>query len=58
MYSIKVFEELALKYDKWSNENRFVYESELKAIEKVIPEGFGVEIEVGNGRFVGGKYRR
>ncbi len=49
--SIRVFEELALEYDKWFEENRFVYETELRAVREHIPKGFGVEIGVGTGRF-------
>lgn len=51
MDSIKVFEELALEYDKWFDENRFVYESELRAMKRHLPKGFGIEIGVGTGRF-------
>ena len=51
MDSIKVFEELSLEYDKWFDENRFVYESELKAMKRHLPKGFGIEIGAGTGRF-------
>ncbi|MBO8181603.1 MAG: class I SAM-dependent methyltransferase [Archaeoglobus sp.] len=51
MDSIEVFEKHAQKYDEWFEENKFVYESELLALKKFIPEGRGLEVGVGTGRF-------
>ena len=51
MNSIRVFEEYTLEYDKWFDENRFVYESELNILKKIIPKGKGLEIGVGTARF-------
>ena len=52
MYNIEVFDKYFEEYDKWYEENRFVYLSELNAVKELIPEfKFGVEIGVGTGRF-------
>lgn len=48
------FEENPRKYDDWFDGNRFAYESELRAVEMLLPRtGEGVEIGVGTGRFAG-----
>jgi len=51
MVKIEVFEKYTERYEKWFERNRFVYESELEAVRKVIPKGKGIEIGVGTGRF-------
>lgn len=52
MKSIKIFEELAQEYDEWFEKNKFVYESEIKALKKFIPkDSKGLEVGVGTGRF-------
>lgn len=51
MARIEVFEKNTTRYEEWFERNRFVYESELLAIKKMIPEGKGIEIGVGTGRF-------
>jgi len=51
MAKIEVFEKYTERYEKWFERNRFVYESELEAVRKVIPKGKGIEIGVGTGRF-------
>ena len=51
MVKIDIFEKHAERYEKWFERNRFVYESELEAVRKVIPKGKGIEIGVGTGRF-------
>ena len=52
MAKIKPFEEHADEYEAWFDENKFVYESELSAIQKLLPSiGTGIEIGVGSGRF-------
>jgi SAM-dependent methyltransferase len=49
---IAPFEKYASDYEAWFEKNRFVYESELKAIQQQLPQkGEGVEIGVGSGRF-------
>ncbi len=46
------FDENPLKYEEWFEDRRFVYQSELRAIEEQLPEnGVGLEIGVGSGRF-------
>ena len=48
----KPFDEHHEKYEEWFTKNRFVYQSELKAIGHFIPKrGKGVEIGVGSGKF-------
>lgn len=51
MTSIGVFDARADEYEAWFESNRFVYESELAAIRSMLPEGKGLEIGVGSGRF-------
>ena len=52
MAKIKPFDEYALQYEDWFERNRFVYESELKAIREQLPKSNnGIEIGVGSGRF-------
>ena len=54
MAKIGTFEENAGKYDGWFDGNRFAYESELRAVGRMLPRtGAGVEIGVGTGRFAG-----
>ena len=46
------FEKYPMRYDNWFERNKYAYESELRAIEKLLPKnGQGVEIGVGTGRF-------
>ena len=52
MAKIFPFEKYAKQYEEWFVENRWVYESELRAVKTMIPTGgHGVEIGVGTGRF-------
>jgi len=47
-----IFDEKHERYDRWYDEHKFAYLSELEAIKKVLPEkGKGLEIGVGTGRF-------
>ena len=39
------------KYDKWYDTHPSLYQTEIKALEKVMPSGWGLEIGVGTGRF-------
>jgi ubiquinone/menaquinone biosynthesis C-methylase UbiE len=45
------FDKYAKEYDKWFDENKIIYESEIEAIKKHILKGEGLEIGVGTGRF-------
>ncbi|MCD6486494.1 MAG: class I SAM-dependent methyltransferase [Syntrophobacterales bacterium] len=46
------FETNTDEYEEWFEENRFVYEAELRAVKKLLPtEGESIEIGVGSGRF-------
>jgi SAM-dependent methyltransferase len=52
MARTKAFDEHSRQYEQWFAENRWVYQSELKAVSHFIPpSGVGVEIGVGSGRF-------
>lgn len=52
MANIEPFEKYALEYEAWFESNRFVYESELRAIKEKLPQrGVGIEVGVGSGRF-------
>jgi ubiquinone/menaquinone biosynthesis C-methylase UbiE len=48
---IKPFEQYTERYEKWFEENRFAYLSELEGVKSLLPEGRGIEIGVGTGRF-------
>jgi len=48
---IKPFEEHYERYEGWFEEYRYAYLSELEAVRRLIPEGKGIEIGVGSGRF-------
>lgn len=45
------FDKLTLEYDNWFSENEFIYQSEINAVKKILPEGNGLEIGIGTGRF-------
>ncbi|WP_457621695.1 class I SAM-dependent methyltransferase [Persephonella sp.] len=51
MAKVEPFEEFTERYEEWFEKNRYAYLSELNAVKKLIPEGKGVEIGVGSGRF-------
>ncbi len=52
MPKIEPFEKHRDKYEKWFEDNKFVYQSELEAVKRLLPvSGKGVEIGVGSGRF-------
>jgi SAM-dependent methyltransferase len=52
MKSRDIFERHAQEYDRWFDENRCVYQSELMALRALIPaEGLSLEVGVGTGRF-------
>jgi len=49
--SVEIFDRNWKKYEVWFEKHKATYSSELKALKKVIPEGLGLEIGVGSGRF-------
>jgi len=52
MAKIEPFEKHASEYDEWFEKNRFVYKSELRAVQEQLPQkGEGIEVGVGSGRF-------
>lgn len=52
MAKIESFEKYTEQYEEWFIRNRFVYESELKAIREQLPKAEkGIEIGVGTGQF-------
>jgi len=52
MFKIDPFEKHTSEYEAWFENNRFVYESELRAIKEQLPKkGEGIEVGVGSGRF-------
>ena len=52
MAQIEPFEKFTRRYEDWFEEHRYAYESELKAVQMLMPEyRSGVEIGVGSGRF-------
>lgn len=52
MANIESFEKHAWEYEAWFENNRFVYESELRALKDKLPQrGEGIEVGVGSGRF-------
>ncbi len=48
---IEIFEKHTGRYESWFEKNLFAYSSELKGIKKLLPNGKGIEIGVGSGRF-------
>ncbi len=52
MPKIAPFEKHIIKYDKWFEKNKYVYQSEINAIKDILPEfNKAVEIGVGSGKF-------
>ncbi len=52
MARIGPFEKYTEKYEKWFEENKCVYKSEVSAIREILPDfKNGIEIGVGSGRF-------
>ena len=49
---VSAFDRGALEYDHWFNQNRAVYEAEIKAVKALLPQtGLQLEVGVGTGRF-------
>ena len=51
MTTADIFNSHTKEYEEWFEKNKFAYESEVAALKKVTPEGRGLEIGVGTGRF-------
>ena len=52
MPKIEPFQKHAIKYDRWFEENKYAYQSEINAIKSLLPEfNNAVEIGVGSGKF-------
>ena len=52
MSKIEPFEKYSNLYEEWFDKNRFVYESEVAAVKRLVPrKGTGIEIGIGSGRF-------
>jgi len=52
MPNIAAFEKYAAEYEAWFDRNRIVFQSELQAVEELLPEkGEGCEVGMGTGRF-------
>lgn len=49
--TVEHFEKTWRQYDKWYDTHQALYQTEIKALEKVMPSGRGLEIGVGTGRF-------
>ena len=45
------YESHADAYDQWFDENPEIYQAEIKAIQSLLPDGKGIEIGAGSGRF-------
>lgn len=51
-YNIHVFEKHAREYDRWFETHTYAYESEVLAVQSLLPRGGkGLEVGVGTGRF-------
>jgi len=52
MDGVAVFDKHADEYDRWFDENQQIYQAEVNALRRFIPEtGLGAEVGVGTGRF-------
>jgi SAM-dependent methyltransferase len=52
MPKIFPFQRYTDRYEKWFEDNQWVYQAELKAVKSLLPEGrYGVEVGIGTGRF-------
>ena len=52
MSKINIFDRYAKEYDTWFDTNLWVYQSEVQAVKRFVPQNSkGVEIGVGTGRF-------
>lgn len=54
MIKIEPFEKYTDRYDDWFENNKFIYQSEVKAIKEILPDfNKGIELGVGAARFAG-----
>lgn len=51
MPKIEPFETYPDRYEAWFEEYPFVYKAEIEAVRRLLPEGTGLEVGVGTGRF-------
>lgn len=52
MAQTRPFQKYTARYENWFEDNPWVYQAELKAVECLLPEGqYGVEVGIGTGRF-------
>lgn len=52
MPKIEPFQKHAMKYDRWFEENKYAYQSEINAIKELLPAfNTAVEIGIGTGKF-------
>ena len=50
--NVRIFEQHAREYDRWFEEHTYAYESEVLAVQSLLPRrGTGLEVGVGTGRF-------
>lgn len=47
---VKIFNETYQEYDEWYESHQAIYQSQIKALKKIVPSGRGLEIGVGTGR--------
>ena len=48
---VRIYDKNWQDYDDWYDTHKAIYQSEIKALEKVMSSGRGLEIGVGTGRF-------
>lgn len=48
---VRIFEDNWKHYDEWFDRHQKIYQSEIKALRKILPSGLGLEVGVGTGRF-------
>ena len=54
MPKTKPFDSQIDRYERWFEEHPFAYQSELRAVQELLPkDGRGIEIGGGTGRFAG-----
>lgn len=49
--NVERYDELASEYDVWYDDNKGLFQAEVAALEAAIPEGYGLEVGAGSGRF-------
>lgn len=51
MAKTRGYESHATTYDEWFDENPAIYQAEIEAVKRLLPQGKGIEIGAGSGRF-------